>query len=43
MAKCVSSRMLATLLLVAVIFAITGHYTVQFANTNSHHIVRVRK
>ncbi len=33
--------MLATLLLVAVIFAIVGHYTVEFSTANSHHILKV--
>lgn len=42
MAKCVSSRMLATLLLIAVIFGITGHYTVEYANANTHHMKTVR-
>ena len=34
--------MVATLLLVALIFAITGHYSVEYANANSHHILKVR-
>lgn len=36
-----SSRMIVSLLMVALIFAITGHYTVAYANANAQKMQRV--